>query len=189
MSSDPAIVVFGATGYTGGLVAEALLRRTIEPVLAARSREKLTEMSNRLGGLDIRTADVNRPETVEALVRKGDVLISTVGPFGRWGWPALDAAVSNGAHYIDSCGEGPFITATTLPPVRRTARSFPRSAMTTSLGISPGRSRRAALEAPRGRWTSRTSQRDPCAAGSAVGHAPRCRQACMNPPMCGAAVG
>ncbi len=109
MSDKPAIVVFGATGYTGGLVAETLLRRGIRPILAARSPEKLDRMSQRLGGLEVRTADVNRPDTVRALVGRGDVLISTVGPFHRWGGPALDAAVSQGAHYIDSCGEGPFI--------------------------------------------------------------------------------
>ena len=109
MPAHSAIVVFGTTGYTGGLVVDALLRRGIRPVLAARSQKKLNEMSERLGGLEIRTADVTRPETVHALVGRGDVLISTVGPYARWGRPALDAAVSQGAHYIDSCGEAPFI--------------------------------------------------------------------------------
>src|SRR5205085_623795 len=39
----------------------------------------------------------------------GDVLVSTVGPFARWGEPALRAAVDAGAHYLDSTGEPPFI--------------------------------------------------------------------------------
>jgi short subunit dehydrogenase-like uncharacterized protein len=46
---------------------------------------------------------------VRALVERGDVLVSTVGPFVRWGRPALDAAIGGGAHYIDSTGETAFI--------------------------------------------------------------------------------
>jgi short subunit dehydrogenase-like uncharacterized protein len=46
---------------------------------------------------------------VRALVEPGDVLVSTVGPFARWGEPALEAAIAGTAHYLDSTGEGPFI--------------------------------------------------------------------------------
>ena len=106
------IVLFGATGYTGTLTAQALVARGERPVLAARSREKLEELSTELGGeLETATADVSRPETVRELVERGDVLVSTVGPFARWGGPAVDAAVASGAHYIDSTGEPAFIRA------------------------------------------------------------------------------
>ena len=44
-----------------------------------------------------------------ALLAPGDVLVSTVGPFVRWGRPALRAALDAGAHYLDSTGEPPFI--------------------------------------------------------------------------------
>jgi len=54
-------------------------------------------------------ADVSEPASVAALVGRGDVLISTVGPFARWGDPAVEAAVAAGAHYLDSTGEGVFI--------------------------------------------------------------------------------
>ncbi len=54
-------------------------------------------------------ADVARPETVHALVKQGDVMVATVGPFVKWGEPAAEAAVRAGAHYIDSTGEPPFI--------------------------------------------------------------------------------
>ena len=104
------IVVFGATGYTGRLVAEALVRRGARPVLAARSAEKLGVLAEELGGgLETVTADVSRPASVRALVERGDVLVSTVGPFARWGAPAIEAAIAAGAHYVDSTGEPPFI--------------------------------------------------------------------------------
>src|ERR1035437_2921878 len=50
------------------------------------------------------------PASVGALVGRGDVLVSTVGPFARWGAPAVEAALAAGAHYIDSTGEGVFIS-------------------------------------------------------------------------------
>ena len=105
------IVLFGATGYTGGLVAEELVKRGATPVLAARTREKLQALAQDLGkpDLELATADVSDPESVRALVERGDVLISTVGPFSRWGQPAVQAAIAGGAHYLDSTGEPPFI--------------------------------------------------------------------------------
>ncbi len=106
----PRIVLFGATGYTGRLTAAALVARGARPVLAARSASKLADLAAELGGdLETQTADVARPESVAALVERGDVLISTVGPFTRWGDPAVQAAVGAGAHYLDSTGETPFI--------------------------------------------------------------------------------
>jgi short subunit dehydrogenase-like uncharacterized protein len=66
-------------------------------------------MGDELGGLEIAVADVSRPDSVKDLVERGDVLVSTVGPFARWGDPAAEAAVSAGAHYLDSTGEPPFI--------------------------------------------------------------------------------
>jgi short subunit dehydrogenase-like uncharacterized protein len=103
------IVLFGATGYTGELTARALVARGARPVLAARGEERVRLLAGELGGLDWAIADVQRPETVSALVESGDVLISTVGPFARFGRPAVEAAVSAGAHYLDSTGEGVFV--------------------------------------------------------------------------------
>lgn len=104
------IVVFGATGYTGRLTAEALVRRGQRPVLAARNATRLAELAGELGGdLETRVADVSRPETVHALVEKDDVMVATVGPFLKWGDPAAEAAVRVGAQYLDSTGEPPFI--------------------------------------------------------------------------------
>jgi short subunit dehydrogenase-like uncharacterized protein len=103
------IVVFGATGFTGRLTAEALVARGARPVLAARNVERLRTVGDELGGLEIAVADVSRPESVRDLVEAGDVLISTVGPFVRFGDAAAEAAVATGAHYLDSTGEPPFV--------------------------------------------------------------------------------
>src|SRR5262249_18772509 len=104
------IVLFGATGYTGELTAHALVKRGVTPVLAGRTRERLEKLSEELGGgCEVAVADVEQPQTVRALVEKGDVLVSTVGPFTRFGRPAVDAAIDAGAHYFDSTGEPAFI--------------------------------------------------------------------------------
>ena len=103
------IVLFGATGYTGDLTARALVARGARPVLAARNAQRLEALAAELGGLETQVADVAAPASVAALVGQGDVLVSTVGPFARWGEPALRAATGAGAHYVDSTGETPFI--------------------------------------------------------------------------------
>jgi short subunit dehydrogenase-like uncharacterized protein len=103
------IVVFGATGYTGRLVSEALVGRGASPVLAGRSRDRLADLAAELGGLEVATADVADPPSVRALLGAGDVLVTTVGPFLRWGEIAAAAAIEGGAHYLDSTGEPPFI--------------------------------------------------------------------------------
>ncbi len=103
-------VLFGATGYTGRLVAEAMVERGTKPVLAARNRAKLEALAGELGGdLETAVADVSDPPSVSALVEHGDVLVTTVGPFARWGVPAAAAATTAGAHYLDSTGESTFI--------------------------------------------------------------------------------
>ncbi|PQM46822.1 Putative trans-acting enoyl reductase [Mycobacterium talmoniae] len=105
------IVVFGATGYTGGLVIDALLRRGVRPVLAGRGAERLAKLAEQLGGLEYRVADVDDPASVRALVGAGDVLVTTVGPFEQFGHPVARAAVDAGAHYVDSTGEVGFVRA------------------------------------------------------------------------------
>jgi short subunit dehydrogenase-like uncharacterized protein len=105
------IALFGATGYTGRLAAESLVARGERPLLAGRSAEKVEALAIELGGLDWAVADVGDPESIRALVDRGDVLVSTVGPFVRYGEPAVQAAIARGAHYIDSTGEPPFIKA------------------------------------------------------------------------------
>lgn len=78
-------------------------------MLAGRNSERLRDLARQLGGLEWRRADVSDPASVAALLEPADVLISTVGPFARWGEPAVRAAVGAGAHYLDCTGEGMFV--------------------------------------------------------------------------------
>jgi short subunit dehydrogenase-like uncharacterized protein len=104
------VVLFGATGYTGRLAAEAMVERGMSPVLAARNPDRLAQLAGELGGgLETAVADVSRPGSIVELIEQGDVLVSTVGPFLRYGHPAVAAATTVGAHYLDSTGEPPFI--------------------------------------------------------------------------------
>jgi short subunit dehydrogenase-like uncharacterized protein len=103
------IVVFGATGLTGRLVAAALLRRGARPVLAGRDRARLEAVGEKLGGrLATRVAAAEDSPSLRSALEGGDVLVTTVGPFHRLGDGPARAAVDAGAHYLDSAGEPPF---------------------------------------------------------------------------------
>ena len=88
------------------------MARGARPLLAGRSAAKLDALAAELGGeLETTVADVSDPASVGALLGPGDVLVSTVGPFARHGDPAVQAAISAGACYLDSTGEPAFIRA------------------------------------------------------------------------------
>jgi short subunit dehydrogenase-like uncharacterized protein len=103
------VVVLGASGFTGRLLAKSLVARGIKPVLAGRSMDKLRPLAAELGGLEIVSANATIAQSMARLVGPGDVLATTVGPFARYGHAALNAAIAAGAHYVDSTGEGGFV--------------------------------------------------------------------------------
>lgn len=109
MTPTGRIVLLGATGYTGQLTAEALVGQGQQPILVARDPRKLAGLTDRLGDLETAQADVQRPESLAEILREGDVLISTVGPFQRLGGPVVQAAIDAGVTYVDSSGEPPFV--------------------------------------------------------------------------------
>ncbi|MBK7822875.1 MAG: saccharopine dehydrogenase NADP-binding domain-containing protein [Tessaracoccus sp.] len=109
MTAAPRIVVLGATGYTGDLTARSLVRQGARPVLVGRNPARLAALAADLGGLDTATVDIEKPTTLRAVLHEGDILISAVGPFLKYGRTAVEAAAEIGVHYFDSAGEGPFI--------------------------------------------------------------------------------
>lgn len=105
----PDVIVFGATGYTGGLVARALHAAGTSPILAGRDPQRLAGLSSELGDARTLVADASDGRAVAGALSEGDVLVSTVGPFMRHGQTALEAARATGAHYVDSTGEAAFV--------------------------------------------------------------------------------
>jgi short subunit dehydrogenase-like uncharacterized protein len=102
------MIIFGATGFTGRLVVERLAAQGAAPVLAGRSEASVRELAEPLG-LEWRVADALRQNSVFELLEPGDVLVSTVGPFAKWGEPAVRAAIAAKGVYIDTTGEPVFI--------------------------------------------------------------------------------
>ncbi|MFZ0714728.1 saccharopine dehydrogenase NADP-binding domain-containing protein [Mycobacterium sp.] len=127
------IVLLGATGYTGRLIAQRLATGQTETVLAGRSGSALAELADELGG-SCTTAVVrlDHPRTITALLKPGDVLASTVGSFIKVGDIALTAAIETGAHYLDTTGEAPFVRRVFSDPAATTARG----ALVTAMGFN-----------------------------------------------------
>ncbi len=99
------ILVFGATGFSGRLTAEQLVSRGLPVRAAARSAEKLEELANEFPGIETVVADVADPPSVLRAVQGCELLITTVGPYTKFGDVAAEAALAAGVPYIDITGE------------------------------------------------------------------------------------
>jgi short subunit dehydrogenase-like uncharacterized protein len=105
------VVVFGATGFTGKLVVRALLDLGVsDPILGGRNQKKLDELAATHGGLETRVADIDKPDTLEALVSGTHVVVDTAGPFQLYGEPVVRAALAAGAHFLDTTGEQAYMS-------------------------------------------------------------------------------
>lgn len=103
------IVIYGANGYTGRLIAEYCRELRIPFIAAGRDAEKLAEVIGKVPGIeDVEHEIVAVEHTVEALTElfRGATLVSnTVGPFIQYGDTVVEAALNAGVHYSDTTGE------------------------------------------------------------------------------------
>ena len=100
------ITLFGATGYTGHLVAQALDRAGLHFRIAGRSPARLEALAMELPGApEWIVADATLPETLPALVQGTDVLVNCAGPFTDLGEPVLAQAAVSGVSYLDTTNE------------------------------------------------------------------------------------
>lgn len=113
------VIVWGATGYTGRLVAAHLLATygvggDLTWAVAGRSADKLAEVTAQIGApaaLPAIIADAADPGSLDAMVGRADVVISTVGPYQLYGTPLVAACAAAGTDYVDLTGEINWIAA------------------------------------------------------------------------------
>ena len=110
------IVIWGATGFTGQLVVEYLVRTygvdgDLRWALAGRNKAKLEDVRNTCVAaaqrkqLPLIIADSEDPDSLATMVQQTRVLCSTVGPYAKYGTPVVAACVAAGTDYCDLTGE------------------------------------------------------------------------------------
>ncbi len=109
------IVLYGATGFVGKLTAEYLARAggTARIALAGRSADRLLAIRDTLGesaqSWQVLTADASSPKTLDAMAAQTQVVVTTVGPYTKYGLPLVAACAAAGTDYADLTGESPFV--------------------------------------------------------------------------------
>jgi short subunit dehydrogenase-like uncharacterized protein len=108
------VIVFGASGFTGKLVTEYLLSKygtdsELRWAIAGRDQKKLettcSDLAVRPGSLPIIIADSHDTESMQRLACDAKVVLTTVGPYAKYGTPLVEACATNGTHYCDLTGE------------------------------------------------------------------------------------
>lgn len=97
-------VLYGATGYTGQLIAEEAVRRGHRPLLAGRSAGKLSELAGRLG-LPFQAVPLSDAAGLRALIDARGVVLHAAGPFVETSQPMVEACLATGTSYLDITGE------------------------------------------------------------------------------------
>lgn len=105
------IVVYGASGFTGRLVAEYLAGRkdaTTRWAMAGRDLAKLAAVRDEIGApkdIPLIAADASDPQSLRDMARRTRVVLTTVGPYQLYGAELVAACVAEGTDYADLCGE------------------------------------------------------------------------------------
>jgi short subunit dehydrogenase-like uncharacterized protein len=104
------VLVYGASGYSGHLIAREAKRLGLRPVLAGRDPDRVAAVASRLR-LDHRVAPLSDPSRLDAALRGIRVVVNAAGPFSATAQPMVDACLDRGVHYLDITGEVPVIEA------------------------------------------------------------------------------
>ncbi len=110
MQREYDIIIWGATGFTGKLVAEYMAANygggNLTWALAGRNAAKLNAVRDACGAdVPVLEADAHDTNAIAALVQKTRVVLTTVGPYARYGSELVAACAEHGTHYCDLTGE------------------------------------------------------------------------------------
>jgi short subunit dehydrogenase-like uncharacterized protein len=97
-------LLYGATGYTGTLIAEAAVAAGLRPILAGRNGATLAPLAERLG-VPFRVAALDDPRALDAALHDVAAVLHCAGPFSATAAPMVDAALRTQRHYLDVTGE------------------------------------------------------------------------------------
>ena len=107
------VVIFGATGFTGALTAEYFGKHApadLRWALAGRNQAKLEAVQKKIGAdVDLLHADVEDPASLKAVAESARIVVTTVGPYVRYGEPLVAACAEAGTDYLDLTGESEFV--------------------------------------------------------------------------------
>lgn len=101
---SPRLLVYGANGYTGELIARMAAHRGLAPVLAGRSKEAVAALAGELG-CESRVFGLGDPARVAANLDGCGVVIHCAGPFSATAAPMIEACIGAGVNYADITGE------------------------------------------------------------------------------------
>ncbi len=106
------VVIWGATGFTGRLVAEYYQKRypggkDLKWAMAGRNAEKIIEVQEKTGTYDVPyiVANSNNKASLDEMTKRTKVICTTVGPYAKYGSDLVASCVENGTHYCDLAGE------------------------------------------------------------------------------------
>lgn len=103
-------LLYGASGYTGRMIARYLADRGVDLILAGRNPQSVRAVADPLG-FAWRSFDLQSPDPVDAGLQNVDVVLHAAGPFMRTAEPMMAACLRTGTHYLDVSGEWPVFTA------------------------------------------------------------------------------
>jgi short subunit dehydrogenase-like uncharacterized protein len=100
---DP-LLIYGATGYTGQLIASRALAEGLRPIVAGRNRHKVEPLASALG-LEGRSFSLDEPAAIRDGLQGTRCLLNVAGPFAHTARPLIAACLQVGVHYLDVTGE------------------------------------------------------------------------------------
>jgi hypothetical protein len=115
------IIIFGATGFTGKMAAVYMARTygsSVKWAIAGRSQKKLEDIKKEVAAnssdeavstCSIVVADSMDQKSLDAMTQNSRVILSTAGPFGKYGHGLVEACALNGTHYCDITGESDWV--------------------------------------------------------------------------------